>query len=1135
MNCKVKSCFILGSVFVSSLCYSGIAIAQISSDGTLSTTVSTDDAVNFLIEGGDRLGDNLFHSFSEFSIPNLGSAYFNNDVDIVNIFSRVTGGNVSDLQGLIRANGTANLFLINPAGIVFGENASLDVGGSFFATTAESVVFSDGIEFSATKPEEAPLLTINITPGLQMGSNSGNVQVNSTGHNLSVPTRQPLIRNDTSPGLQVSASNTLALVGGNITIDGGILTAENGRVEIGAVSDSNLVQLNPTELGFSLNYSEVSQFGDIQLTQQALVEASEIGAIRVRGNNISVEDGSLFLLENFSNQAAQGIEIQATDTIEFIGINSDNSLSSGVISDTLASGAGGDISLTGLQLRGNNSGGGLRAFTFGDGDSGNITLNADEIELIGGEQINSITEIRTLGRGNGGNLTVNTQSLTLQEASLISNVNNGSGSAGDILINASDFVEVGSNPNSSELSIFTTSLIASSSVSAAGNAGNVTINTPQLTLEDGALISSSTFGAGDAGTITINARERITVSGFGRNTVTNLNEPTTIRTAGVLLPMGFRQSLGLPDNVTGNAGAIILNTALLQVTDTATITVQHDDLGNAGTLQVNAGQILLAGEGNLRASTQSDDGGDITLQVQESVQLSNGSFIDTEAFGEGNGGVISIASNTLNLAGNSNINASTIAGRGGDITLEIREQLQLNNQGEILAEAQEAGQGGNVAIAASEIILSQDSNISNNVQGTATGGELTITGDSLSISSGSSLSAVTTGSGNAGNIFIEVGDIELSGIENTEIDNVGLTPTPSLITTGTLPGSSGKAGNVTVTGEQIRINNGGLIAAGTLGSGGSGNVEILATESVEITGIGNLPAPLFGYTTTNHPSRISASSFTEASAGSVDIQTPQLSIANGGVVEVNGVGVGGAGNLTIISETISLDNQASLQAQVAGGNKGNIDLTTELLLLRSRSSITTNAIGTATGGNLTIDTVNLVNLENSNISANAVFGKGGNISISAQGIFLSPDSPISASSEFGLDGVVEINTPETDSKLGVTQLPIEMVDSSEQIAQGCAWILNSSFYIIGRGGTVQDPTSISRDDQPLADSRDLSPWQGQETTTIPPNSSPTSNQTIVEANGWIINENGNVELVAIIDHSKQQTSPPNSCAVHTES
>ena len=164
--------------------------AQISSDGTLSTTVSTDDAVNFLIENGDRSGDNLFHSFREFSIPNLGSAYFNNATDITNIFSRVTGGNTSDIQGLIRANGTANLFLINPAGIVFGENASLNIGGSFFATTAENLVFGNDIEFSAIEPEEAPLLTININPGLQYGANPSPIDV--SGANLAVNSGQSI-------------------------------------------------------------------------------------------------------------------------------------------------------------------------------------------------------------------------------------------------------------------------------------------------------------------------------------------------------------------------------------------------------------------------------------------------------------------------------------------------------------------------------------------------------------------------------------------------------------------------------------------------------------------------------------------------------------------------------------------------------------------------------------------------------------------------------------------------------------------------------------------------------------------------------------------------------------------------------
>ena len=125
MKLGIASLYLLSSVMV---CH--CATAQISSDGTLSTDVSTNDDINFLIQNGDRTGDNLFHSFSEFSIPNLGEAYFNNPTDIVNIFSRVTGGNISEIQGLIRANGTANLFLINPAGIVFGENAALDISNN---------------------------------------------------------------------------------------------------------------------------------------------------------------------------------------------------------------------------------------------------------------------------------------------------------------------------------------------------------------------------------------------------------------------------------------------------------------------------------------------------------------------------------------------------------------------------------------------------------------------------------------------------------------------------------------------------------------------------------------------------------------------------------------------------------------------------------------------------------------------------------------------------------------------------------------------------------------------------------------------------------------------------------------------
>ncbi|MDY6902595.1 MAG: filamentous hemagglutinin N-terminal domain-containing protein, partial [Cyanobacteriota bacterium] len=124
------------------------ASSQVTSDGTTNTTVNQ-SGNNFNIINGIKKGNNLFHSFKEFSIPTRDSVTFQNSNAIENIINRVTGGNISNIDGLIKSSGNANLFLINPAGIVFGKNASLDIGGSFFGSTAESILFEDGFEFSA--------------------------------------------------------------------------------------------------------------------------------------------------------------------------------------------------------------------------------------------------------------------------------------------------------------------------------------------------------------------------------------------------------------------------------------------------------------------------------------------------------------------------------------------------------------------------------------------------------------------------------------------------------------------------------------------------------------------------------------------------------------------------------------------------------------------------------------------------------------------------------------------------------------------------------------------------------------------------------------------------------------------------
>jgi len=170
--------------------------AQIAADGTLSTNVKTTDNRNFTITNGNRAGSNLFHSFSEFSVPTGGSAFFNNGPEIQNIITRVTGSSISNIDGLIKANGAANLFLLNPNGIIFGPHASLSIGGSILASTARSLNFADGTQFSATAHPTTPLLTISVPIGLQFGETAGGVRVQGS-------------------ELAVQPGKTLALVGGD--------------------------------------------------------------------------------------------------------------------------------------------------------------------------------------------------------------------------------------------------------------------------------------------------------------------------------------------------------------------------------------------------------------------------------------------------------------------------------------------------------------------------------------------------------------------------------------------------------------------------------------------------------------------------------------------------------------------------------------------------------------------------------------------------------------------------------------------------------------------------------------------------------------------------------------------------------
>jgi filamentous hemagglutinin family protein len=338
---------------VISITLSSDCVAQVVPDQTLPvgerSQVSGDRDAQ--IDGGAVRGTNLFHSFQQFSIPTGGSASFNNASDIRNIITRVTGNNVSDIDGLIRANGTANLFLINPNGILFGANARLEIGGSFLASTANRLRFADGFTFSAASPQPSPLLTISAPIGLQYGRNSGAITVQGSGHNLTYdPVTYATIRSDTE-ALQVQPGRTLALVGGNLILEGGNLRAAAGRIELGSVAFGD-VSINENDSGFTLGYSGIQNFGNILLSQKASVDASGEGggSIQVQSRELLVNDGSAILSITTGANPGGDFTVNAIESIELLGESADGQYASAILTESQGAGTSGNLTINTRRL-----------------------------------------------------------------------------------------------------------------------------------------------------------------------------------------------------------------------------------------------------------------------------------------------------------------------------------------------------------------------------------------------------------------------------------------------------------------------------------------------------------------------------------------------------------------------------------------------------------------------------------------------------------------------------------------------------------------------------------------------------------------------------------------------------------------
>ncbi|MGM3307449.1 two-partner secretion domain-containing protein [Anabaena sp. WFMT] len=672
------------STFTTGLFFSSMVspvIAEVISDGTTNTIVNL-NGNNFNILNGIKKGNDLFHSFTNFSVPIGGSASFDlvNTPDIKTIFSRVTGGNVSNIDGLIQTlngNHPASLFLMNPHGIIFGKNARLDIGGSFVGTTANSIKFSDGVEFSADNAFIMPLLTMSVPVGLQMGSNPGAITISGTGHKF---TSFGAAINGTASmeKLSVEQGKTLALVGGDITLDGAVLTAEQGRIELGSLNGREFVNLQLLEQGFALDYTQVSNLGNIHLSKKSLLDTSgsPSGHIQLQAKKISIAEGSLVLTQNQGSQGGGILNVNTTELLEISGYLPTVGIRTSLLSEALGTGTSGDIRVSTKRLV-IKDGAGIDNNTYGQGNSGSININASEsIQVKDYDPANAFSTISstTLSTGVGGNVTVSTPDLLVVNGAVVGSITTGNGAGGNLVINA-DHIQVSGNNTPGVTALSTASLVA-------GNAGNLTINTNKLIVDNSGAVTSSSVGQGNAGDIKINALESIEITG----NLPKAEHPSQIRSI-VKSPSAFAQSFfNISATPQGDGGNIYINTPSLKINNQASVTVTNHGIGDSGTININVGSVLLDRNAGITASTNSGEGGNISLKLENLLLMRNNSLIDTEAKGLGNGGNITINSPIIVGLENSDIVANAVQGNGGNINITTQGIFGLKYRNEITPE-----------------------------------------------------------------------------------------------------------------------------------------------------------------------------------------------------------------------------------------------------------------------------------------------------------------------------------------------------------------------------------------------------------------------------------------------------------------
>ncbi|MEO0987348.1 MAG: filamentous hemagglutinin N-terminal domain-containing protein [Cyanobacteria bacterium J06639_14] len=913
-----------------------------------------------LIEGGAQRGSNLFHSFETFNIDAGQRVYFANPTSIESILSRVTGGDPSNIFGTLGVDGAADLFLINPNGIVFGETASLNVSGSFYATTADAISLGEGV-YSATEPQNSSLLTIapEVSFFNYLTAGSGN------------------LTNDA----QLTAGGNLALAGQNLQVQGSVtaggdlsLLASDTVTVRDTVTDAFVAQAGNalTIQGnqgvdiLALNHLQQTPFvsgGDLTLVSDGVISADAHfdvgGSFSTRtlagelANFGSLEDPIFDVADDFAVGDYTGASLQVT---------AGNDITYGEV----------EIDAIDPAVDPNNP-----AFLLNAGGSiigtGEVSTSVDTgglvVDFVSEGNI-EVADITT----DGGPITLTSQAggIILEDL----DTRNGNNPGGNITLTA-----VGDIMGDGDLESFSRSNAENTGdggvITISSIAGNITI--------DGELASFSRSEDGDAGnggTISITATGGAISISDDIESSSRSDDGNTANSGAISITAAG--DVAIADDVTsqsrsengnaGNGGAVEISSDAGNVTiEGEVVTRSRSDEGNAGdggavAITATVGTVALGDK--VESISRSDEGnagngGAITITADGNVTLEDGSLdAHSEAEGDvGNGGDVTVFSLSGDIALDGSANSSSQsesgnAGNGGAISMtaasgNILIENNLNANAESKSDSGNSGAGGPITIVAN----SEDPD----------SGNITLGRD---VSSESESRGNSAGSG---------GDISISATGNVLIDR-GINSRSRLRSDSETAGGASEGGSITITSDagDITLTDGSLESSSSTGNNGTvsdgGAITITAFDgNVEIGEAGNTQGIDSRSVANNDDSGNGGPISITAESGAVTIygQVDARSGKTGSEDFIGNAGNGGAvtitadGDVTLVGAADANNDAVDTGSRSSSGNAGNggtIDIE-------------------STFGSVNIDG----NFDSFSFSANEDAGNGGAITIAAVG------------------------------------------------------------------------------------------------------------------------------------------------------